>query len=72
MSACRITPVPSGLVRMSWSPGAAPPIRISASAEAAKPQTAKPTTSSGPVVVWPPTSVTPSASSAARAPAITW
>ena len=39
---------------------------------AAKPQTAKPTTSSGPVVVWPPTSVTPSASSAARAPAITW
>ena len=49
------------LVRTSWSPGAAPPMRISASAEAAKPQTAKPTTSSGPVWVCPPTSVTPSA-----------
>ena len=43
-------------------------MRISGAASAARPNTAKPATSSGPVVVWPPTSVTCSASSAARAP----
>ena len=72
MSAWNSTPVPRGLVRMSRSPGARPPTRISGAAAAARPNTAKPATSSGPVVVWPPTSVTCSASSAARAPDKTW
>src|SRR4029453_7016957 len=40
-------------------------MRIRVSAEEANPQTAKPTTSSGPVVVWPPTRTTPSPSRAA-------
>ena len=72
MSAWNSTPVPRGLVRMSRSPGARPPTRISGAASSARPNTAKPATSSGPVVVWPPTSVTCSASSAARAPDRTW
>ena len=72
MSAWNSTPVPRGLVRMSRSPGARPPTRISGAASSARPNTAKPATSSGPVVVWPPTSVTCSASSAARAPDKTW
>ena len=62
------TPVPSGLVRTSRSPGRAPPLRSSLSGWAA-PMTASPYFGSGSRMVWPPASVPPASRTLDDAPA---
>ncbi len=58
ISAARIVPVPSGLVRISAAPGRAPDFRIGRSA---RPVSVKPSVSSLPIEVWPPTISAPAA-----------
>ena len=69
MSAASSVPVPIGLVRMSASPGRSPPLRNAAARETS-PLTAKPSASSAPSLVWPPTSAQPASRSTSLAPAI--
>ena len=69
ISAARITPVPSGLVSSSRSPGCSPPLRNSLPGRV-RPVTAKPSASSVPSALWPPTSTAPAASSTSLPPFI--
>ncbi len=69
MSAASSVPVPIGLVRISASPGRSPPLRRKRS-RATRPLMAKPSDSSTPSLVWPPTSAQPASRSTALAPAI--
>ena len=62
-------PVPNGLVRMRPSPGFSPPLR-NAAAAGTRPLTAKPSASSAPSLVCPPTSAQPASRSTSFAPAI--
>ena len=71
ISAAKITPVPSGRVSTIRSPGRMPDLRTRRSG-AAVPVTESPMASSAPSLVCPPTSATPSRSSTASAPAMSW
>jgi len=67
ISAARIVPVPSGLVRISASPGLAPAL---VTGVCAVPVTVNPITSSAPTLVWPPTISAPAARKTALAAAM--
>ena len=60
ISAARIVPEPRGFVRISASPGRAPPLAIT---RGAIPVTVKPMVSSAPSVEWPPTMSAPASRS---------
>ena len=65
--------MPIGLVRISTSPGRMPPLRITvASCSSIRPLMAKPSASSWPSPVWPPTSAQPASLSTDTAPDIIW
>src|SRR5580704_3577182 len=66
LTAVAITPVPTGLVKISWSPGAARSMVISRSGSA-RPTTARPYLGTGSSMVCPP-AITQPASAATRAP----
>jgi hypothetical protein len=69
ISAASSVPVPNGLVRIRPSPGFNPPLR-SAVAAGTRPLTAKPSASSAPSLVCPPTSAQPASRSTSFAPVI--
>src|SRR5580658_1336423 len=71
LSAVAITPVPIGLVKISWSPGAARSMVISA-AGSARPTTARPYLGTGSSMVWPPAMAQPASPATCAPPWSTW
>src|SRR5580700_11036190 len=71
LSAVAITPVPTGLVRISWSPGAARSIVMSRPGSA-RPTTARPYLGTGSSMVCPPAIAQPACAATSAPPRSTW